>query len=142
MSEENTTLARQFRFFLPRSFLSKEELSFTPFPLMKRLSSFVFLLFLHSRKRFSLVSSTPDTCSSSFRPHAHVRRGCLLRATRLRHGHDGSVACRNARLKERLARTGSLPLLRRRLPKGDGELHQRHSRRLTMDRVLTARLSI
>lgn len=53
------------------------------------------------------------------RVYAHVRVGvhsrlCSCVRPRLRHG--GSVACRNVRLKERLARTGSLPFSRRRPP--------------------------
>jgi len=116
------------------SLLSNEERSFTPFPLMKQTLGRPFLLasLLPRRKRFPLVSTAAGrtrACSSSLhtsartharthartyvRMHASTRarsRGrafstCVCEA-RLRHG--GSVACRNVRLKERLARTGSL----------------------------------
>lgn len=56
---------------------------------------------------------------SRTRIRAHARVGVhsrLVCVTCLRHG--GSVACRNVRLKERLARTGSLPFPRRQPSKG------------------------
>lgn len=144
------------------SLLLNEERSFTPFPLMKRTLA-VHFSSPPSFRRGNVFHLFPPVVGRSVgRPDAcvlflafaltHARnytrtlgRGrafstCVC-ATRLRHG--GSVACRNVRLKERLARTGSLPFPRRRPPKGVSELHQRDdSRRLTMDRVLTARLSV
>lgn len=114
------------------SLLSNEKRSFTPFPLMKRT--------LSPSVSPCLPSSAAETFSTCFHrgragrarvlPHyvrTHAREytrtlawACILSArvcaARLR--HDGSVACRNVRLKERLARTGSLPFPRRRPPKG------------------------
>jgi len=137
------------------SLLSNRERSFTPFPLMKRtLAVSPCLPLLPPRKRFPLVSIAAGrtrACSSSLRAsvltHASARARSRGRAfstrvcaTRLRHG--GSVACRNVRLKERLARTGSLPFPRRRPPKGVVSCISATTQSETMDRVLTARLSV
>lgn len=126
------------------SLLSNEERSFTPFPLMKRTArtlslsvspcfpssaaetfsrfgtcfhrdrrAVFFHVRTHAREYTRARALTHASTRARSRGRAFSARVC---AACLRHG--GSVACRNVRLKERLARTGSLPFPRRRPPKG------------------------